>query len=147
MVIDSSALVAILFNEPEAVLFLSRMAAADICRLSAASFVELGIVLRRDPTGRRRQAFDEMLRAFSVRIEPVTEDQARLAVDAYDRFGKGTGACRRPQLRRLLQLRARQGAGRAPAVQGRRLHPDRHRGRMLIGYARVSKGDDQSNAL
>jgi ribonuclease VapC len=91
MVIDSSALVAILFNEAEAVLFLSRMAAADICRLSAASFVELGIVLRRDPTGRRRQAFDEMLRAFSVRIEPVTEDQARLAVDAYDRFGKGTG--------------------------------------------------------
>jgi ribonuclease VapC len=48
VVIDSSALVAILFNEPEAVLFLSRMAAADICRLSAASFVELGIVLRRD---------------------------------------------------------------------------------------------------
>ncbi len=91
MVIDSSALVAILFNEPEAVPFLSRMAAADVCRLSAASFVELGIVLRRDPTGRRHHAFEETLRTFSVRIEPVTEDQARLAVDAYGRFGKGTG--------------------------------------------------------
>ncbi len=90
MVIDTSALVAILFNEQEAVPFLSRMAAADVCRLSAAS-VELGIVLRRDPTGRRRLAFDELLHTFSVRIEPVTEEQARLAIDAYDRFGKGTG--------------------------------------------------------
>ena len=89
--IDTSALVAILFNEPEAVPFLSRMAAADVCRLSAASAAELGIVLRRDPTGRRRLAFDEMLHTFSIRIEPVTEEQARLAIDAYDRFGKGTG--------------------------------------------------------
>lgn len=91
MVIDSSAIVAILFDEPEAIPFLARMATAAVCRLSAASFVELGIVLRRDPTGRRRQALDEMLSAFAIRIEPVTEDQARLAVDAYGRFGKGTG--------------------------------------------------------
>ena len=91
MVIDSSALLAILFDELEAIPFLERIATAAVCRLSAASFVELGIVLRRDPTGRRRQAFDEMLSAFSIRIESVTEDQARLAVDAYGRFGKGTG--------------------------------------------------------
>lgn len=91
MVMDTSALVAILFDEREAVPFLSFMAAADACRLSAASVVELGIVLRRDRTGRRRLAFDEMRHAFSVRIEPVTEEQAHLAVDAYDRFGKGTG--------------------------------------------------------
>lgn len=67
------------------------MATADVCRRSAASVVELGIVLRRDPTGRRRLAFDELRDAFSVRIEPVTEEQAHLAIDAYDRFGKGTG--------------------------------------------------------
>jgi ribonuclease VapC len=91
MVIDSSAAIAVLFEEPEAVAFLSRIAAADICRISAASFVELGIVLRRDPAGERRYAFEEMVRIFSIRIEPVTEEQARLAVDAYNRFGKGTG--------------------------------------------------------
>lgn len=91
MVIDSSAIVAILFDEPEAIAFLSRMATAEVCRLSAASFVELGIVLRRDPAGQRRRAFDEMMRAFTIRIEPVSEEQARLAIDAYDRFGKGTG--------------------------------------------------------
>lgn len=91
MVIDTSAIVAILFDEPEASAFLSLMATAGVCRLSAASFVELGIVLRRDRTGRRRQAFEEMIRLFGIRIEPVTEEQARLALDAYARFGKGTG--------------------------------------------------------
>jgi ribonuclease VapC len=91
MVIDSSAIVAILFDEPEAQAFLSRLAAADICRLSAASLVEAGIVLRRDLADKRRQAFDEMRRLFSIRIEPVTEAHALLAIDAYCRFGKGTG--------------------------------------------------------
>lgn len=91
MVIDSSAVIAILFNEPEAAEFLSRMALAKVCRLSAASLVEVGIVLRRDAVAQRRQAFDEMVQLFSVQIEPVTEAQARLALDAYDRFGKGTG--------------------------------------------------------
>jgi ribonuclease VapC len=91
MIIDSSAVIAILFNEPEAAEFLSRMALANLCRLSAASLVEVGIVLRRDAVPQRRQAFDEMMQLFSVQIEPVTEAQARLALDAYDRFGKGTG--------------------------------------------------------
>lgn len=91
MVIDSSAVVAILFDEPEAEALLSQIAVADICRLSAASLVEIGIVLRRDGVTQRRAAFDEMLRLFSIRIEPVTEEQAYLALDAYARFGKGGG--------------------------------------------------------
>jgi ribonuclease VapC len=91
MVIDSSAVIAILFDEPEAEALLSQIAAAEISRLSAASLVEVGLVLRRDATAPRRAAFDEMLRLFSIKIEPLTEQQAYLALDAYDRFGKGTG--------------------------------------------------------
>ncbi len=91
MVIDSSAVIAILFDEPEARALLSRLAAAEVCRLSSASLVEVGIVLRRDGAAQRRLAFDEMLRLFSIKIEPVTEEQAYLALAAYDRFGKGTG--------------------------------------------------------
>ena len=91
MVIDSSAVIAILFDEPEAEALLSQIAVAEICRLSAASLVEVGIVLRRDAAAQRRAAFDEMLRLFSIKIEPLTEQQAYLALDAYDRFGKGTG--------------------------------------------------------
>jgi ribonuclease VapC len=91
MVVDSSAVIAILFDEPEAEALLSQIAVAEVCRLSSASLVEIGIVLRRDAAAQRRAAFDEMLRLFSIKIEPVTEEQAYLALDAYDRFGKGTG--------------------------------------------------------
>ena len=91
MIIDSSAVIAILFDEPEAQALLSQIAVAEVCRLSSASLVEIGIVLRRDAAAKRRAAFDEMLRLFSIKIEPVTEEQAYLALDAYDRFGKGTG--------------------------------------------------------
>ena len=48
-------------------------------------------MLRRDRAAPRRAASAEMLRLFSIKIEPVTEEQAYLAIDAYDRFGKGTG--------------------------------------------------------
>lgn len=91
MIIDRSAAIAILFDEPEAQALLSQIAVADVCRLSSASLVEIGIVLRRDAAAQRRAAFDEMRRLFSIKIEPVTEEQAYLALDAYDRFGKGTG--------------------------------------------------------
>jgi ribonuclease VapC len=91
MVIDSSAVIAILFDEPEAEALLSQIAVAEVCRLSSASLVEIGIVLRRDAAGQRRAAFDEMLSLFAIKIESVTEAQAYLALDAYDRFGKGTG--------------------------------------------------------
>jgi ribonuclease VapC len=67
------------------------LAGASICRLSAANFVETGLVTRRDPTGAYRQALEQLIREYAVRIEPVSERQARMALDAFDRFGKGTG--------------------------------------------------------
>ena len=91
MVIDSSAIIAVLFDEPEAATFLSLLASADMCRLSAASLVEIGLVLRRQGTDGQRLALEEMLRLFAIQIEPVTEEQGRQAIVAYDRFGKGTG--------------------------------------------------------
>jgi len=91
VIIDSSAIVAILFGEPEAEGFLTRLAMADVCRLSAATFLEVGIVLHRAQAAKRRPAFEEMLRLFAIKIEPVTEQHAFLALDAFERFGKGTG--------------------------------------------------------
>jgi ribonuclease VapC len=91
MVIDTSAIIAILNAEPEARTFAARLAGASICRLSAANFVETGLVTRRDPTGAYRQALEQLIREYAVRIEPVSEHQARIALDAFDRFGKGTG--------------------------------------------------------
>jgi ribonuclease VapC len=91
MIIDTSALVAILRAEPEAEICAHAIESAAERRVSAVNFVEAAVVIdgSRDPIASRR--FDDLLKAARVRIEPVTESQARLARDAYRDFGKGSG--------------------------------------------------------
>ena len=91
MIIDTSALVAILRDKPEAVICARAIESAANRRLSAVNFVEAAVVIdgSRDPIASRR--FDDLLREAQVLIEPVTEIQARLARDAYRDFGKGSG--------------------------------------------------------
>ena len=91
MILDSSAVIAILQSEPEAQAFAGAMEDASIRRISAANFVEAAAVVdgSRNPVLSRR--FDDLLRDAHVRIEPVTETQARLAREAYRDFGRGSG--------------------------------------------------------
>ncbi len=91
MIIDTSALVAILRDEPEAPRFAEAIANAGTRRISAASYVEVGVVIdaARDPVASRR--VDELITTASISIEPVTGDQARIARAAYRDFGKGSG--------------------------------------------------------
>ncbi len=91
MIIDTSALVAILRDEPEAEVCARAIESAAMRRLSAVSFVEAAVVIdgSRDPIASRR--FDDLLKEAEVLVEPVTEIQARLARDAYRDFGKGSG--------------------------------------------------------
>lgn len=91
MIIDTSALVAILRDEPDAPVFAEAIVSAPVRRMSAASYVEVGAVIdgARDPVASRR--LDELLALASVVIEPVTEDQAKVARAAYRDFGKGSG--------------------------------------------------------
>ena len=91
MIVDTSALIAILRDEPEAMAFAQTVADADARRVSAVSFVETAAVIdaNRDPIASRK--FDELLREAEFVIEPVTEAQARIAREAYRDFGRGSG--------------------------------------------------------
>jgi ribonuclease VapC len=89
MVIDTSALAAIFFAEPERQLFLAAITAAETRLLSAASVLETGIVLE----GRQGEAagreFDLFVVRANLQIVPVDAEQAELARSAWRKFGKG----------------------------------------------------------
>lgn len=91
MIVDSSALIAILRAEPDAALFAEALATSEVNRLSAASFVETAAVVDAggDPVTSRR--FDALLKAARIQIADVTAAQALLARGAYREFGKGSG--------------------------------------------------------
>lgn len=89
MVIDTSAVLAVLFNEPERADFVAAIAQAPRRSLSAASYVEAAIVADNNADPRFGEALDAILMQLSVEVAPVTVFQARLAREAYKRFGKG----------------------------------------------------------
>ena len=88
MILDTSALIAILFGEADAETYANAMSAAETCRLSAASFVEVAIVVETQTKGRGSHAVDTLLRRANVVVESVTEEHAHLAREAYAQFGK-----------------------------------------------------------
>lgn len=91
MIIDTSAVFAILRAEPDAATFASAIEQATVRRLSAASFVEAAAVIdgSRDPVASRK--LDDLLAEAEISIVPVTATQAHLARDAYRDFGRGSG--------------------------------------------------------
>ncbi len=91
MIIDASAIIAILRDEPEARSCAKAIASARSRRVSAVNYVEAAVVIdgSRDPVASRR--FEDLFRAAQVVIEAVTEAQARIAREAYRDFGKGSG--------------------------------------------------------
>ena len=91
MIVDSSAIIAILRGEKEARACALAMEQAETLRISAANFLEAAIVIdgSRDPIASRR--FDDLVKEAGLIIEVVTESHARIAREAYRDFGKGSG--------------------------------------------------------
>jgi ribonuclease VapC len=91
VIIDTSALIAILRDEPDASEMAHAIEKARTRRISTANWLETAVVIdaSRDPVASRR--FDELVQTAELQVEPVTQDQARIARDAYRDFGKGSG--------------------------------------------------------
>jgi len=89
VIVDTSVIIAILRDEPDAEELAEALDSAGVRRLSAASYVEAAVVTdgNRDPVLSRR--LDSLLHESLVDVEPVTVEQARIARDAYRDFGKG----------------------------------------------------------
>jgi ribonuclease VapC len=89
MIIDTSAMVAILYGEPEAAAFTRLIHDSAPSRISVASYLELSMVIEKQlgPEGMRQA--DAFLRRAAIYIEPVTVEQGHLARQAFLDFGKG----------------------------------------------------------
>jgi len=91
MIVDTSALIAILKSEPEAETLSEAIEAATVVRISAASYLESFIVVDgyRNPNLRAR--LEVIFENPGLVIEPVTFEQAKIARQAYRDFGKWSG--------------------------------------------------------
>ncbi len=89
MIIDTSAILAILFEEPDADHFLSAIAADSSRRISTATLLETTIVLESRSGPAAGHELDAFLRRAQIELEPVTTELAQTARQAWRRFGKG----------------------------------------------------------
>lgn len=89
MIVDTSALLAILYQEEDAEWFVNAIVAAPICRMSAANFLEAAINIdtQGDPEASRQ--LDNFIRKAGIEIAIITPEQAQIARQAYQDFGKG----------------------------------------------------------
>jgi ribonuclease VapC len=91
MIVDSSALIAIVRREQEADNLIEVIGRARSRRISAANYLEAAIVIDKERNVLARRRFDEFIDSDILHIEPVTVEQAEIARAAYRDFGKGSG--------------------------------------------------------
>jgi ribonuclease VapC len=92
VVLDTSALLAVLLGEPERDPFIVVLAEAEDPLISAATLVESSMVMRAKTGDGGVADLDDLLAAAAVRCVAVDSVQAYLARDAFARFGKGRAA-------------------------------------------------------
>jgi ribonuclease VapC len=91
VIVDTSAILAILFGEPEADAFALAIRRAARRSMSAASYVEAAIRVDRLNSPVAGSLLDDLVSRLGIAIEAVTAEQAYIARAAYRRFGRGSG--------------------------------------------------------
>jgi len=92
VIVDTSAVLAVLFDEADAGRFGHALAQAESCRMSAANFLEAALVAEGRGETAAGDDLDLLLETAGVELVAVTEDQARAARRAWRRYGKGRHA-------------------------------------------------------
>jgi ribonuclease VapC len=89
IVVDTSAIVAILKEEAEGAGFAVTIGEADSCLLSAVSLFEASMLMIGASRPELAQPLDRLIRELAIEIVPFDEDLARVSRAAFIRFGKG----------------------------------------------------------
>ncbi|MHB8294003.1 MAG: type II toxin-antitoxin system VapC family toxin [Acidimicrobiales bacterium] len=91
MIVDTSAIIAILRDEPDADRYSGALAEATSPLISAGTYIEAAIVVDANGDPVLSGRFDDLLAVARLRVEPVTARHAEIARQAYRNFGKGSG--------------------------------------------------------
>jgi ribonuclease VapC len=89
MVVDTSAILAVVLGEPDADWFRDRLIEPVPCRVSAVTTVEARIVAEARVGGEGLRELEHLLTVIDASTEPVDAEQARLAFAGWQRYGKG----------------------------------------------------------
>ena len=89
IVVDTSALIAILEEETDARVYADAIAAADQPLISAGTLLEVGIVMLTRRGARAARRVDELIQEAGFQVEAVTAHQVQAARAAYAAYGKG----------------------------------------------------------
>jgi ribonuclease VapC len=94
VILDSSAIVAIVLREPGWDALVAKLGAETTCAVGAPTLAEAGLVLTAKMGKKAPGVLSRLLQEAALAIIPFTEDHWRVAVEAYARFGKGRHAAR-----------------------------------------------------
>ncbi len=94
MIVDTSAVLAILFAEDDAARYADAIAQADMRLISAANYLEAGIVVDNQISAAAGRQLDALISRAEIRVEAVTREHADIARQAYLDFGRGNHAAR-----------------------------------------------------
>lgn len=94
MIVDTSALIAVLMNEEDEDTFARAMLKAKSLKMSAATWLEAAIIVDQRPHSGAGYVFEDYIKYLNIQIAPVTSEIAYLARVAYNRFGKGQHSAR-----------------------------------------------------
>jgi ribonuclease VapC len=89
MIVDSSALLAILLEEPEGHRFDVTMLRSGVCLISSATLLEASMILQSRRGRNGVIDLDQLILRFGIEVLPFTESQALIARQAFERYGKG----------------------------------------------------------